>query len=397
MGTERRHYDDGYARTFTGRIVKVGEWQGQPALELAETWFYAEMGGQLGDRGRIGSANVTDVQVDESGHVWHVVDAVPAEREALACEIDWARRFDHMQQHTGQHVLSAALEREFDVPTLSSSLRAERNVIEIGMANIDWRVLESLVRIANQVLWDDRELRLHWTDDAGIGAFPLRKPPKVEGRIRVVEIPDWDFSACGGTHVRRTGEVGAIQVIGWDKVRGNVRLLFHCGGRALADHAWRTEALIEAAKRRTVKDADVLAHLERLAEERDAFGKQLRDIRNSLLATEVKAKVGDPPRGFAELSATRTGEEARAVALHALSAGAPWVVSAASGAEPVVVLARAKALGGDLRSLLPELLAVARGKGGGSPEMLQVSAADGAAAQAAFALARERLATWIGG
>src|SRR6185295_17028066 len=108
-----------------------------------------------------------------------------------------------------------------------------------------------------------------WTDNEGVKRFALRKPPKASGRIRIVEVPDWDLSACGGTHTRATGEVGVVKVVRWEKVRGNVRIEFLCGARAVADHAWRTEALLEAAKRRTLKDRELIAHLEKAAEERD--------------------------------------------------------------------------------------------------------------------------------
>ena len=111
-------------------------------------------------------------------------------------------------------------------------------------------------------MWEDRPIERHWVDDEGVKRFALRKPPKFTGRIRIVEIPDWDVSACGGTHTRRTGEVGVIKIVRWEKVRGNVRFEFLCGGRALRDYAWRTEALLEAARRRTLKDRELIAHLE---------------------------------------------------------------------------------------------------------------------------------------
>ena len=232
MGSERRYYDDSYTTRFAGQVSAVGEHGGKPAIELASTYFYPESGGQLADRGAIGGSTVVDVQVGDDDRVWHVVEA-PPEGASVACEVDWARRFDHMQQHTGQHILSAAFERLLDAPTLSSTLGAERSVIEVGLAEIDWRTVERVEEAANRVLWEDRALKLHWTDDADIGEFPLRKPPKVTGRIRVVEVPDWDWSACGGTHTRRTGEVGAIKIVGWERLRGNVRFAFLCGGRAL--------------------------------------------------------------------------------------------------------------------------------------------------------------------
>ena len=393
MASTRRYYDDGYTRSFEGRIVASGEHAGRPAVELEETWFYPESGGQLGDHGTIGGASVLDVQAADDGRVWHVVDAappVPADG-AAPCAIDWTRRFDHMQQHTGQHVLSAALERECGWATLSSTLGAERSVIEISTAEVDWRTIERVERAANRLLWEDREIRLHWTDAAGVGRFALRKPPQVDGPIRIVEIPDWDLSACGGTHTRRTGEVGVVKVTGWEKVRGNVRLGFLCGERALTDHVWRTEALVEGAKKRTLKDRDLLAHLDRAVEERDELAKQLRELREKRLAEEARARVGDPPAAVAELAESRSREEARAFALACLNAGAPWVVSAALAPEPMVMVARAKSHAADLKALLPELLAAARGKGGGSPEQLQIAAADADGARAAFEFARAAL------
>jgi alanyl-tRNA synthetase len=391
MASERRYYDDSYTTRFEAPVAAAGEWQGRPALELEQTWFYPESGGQLPDRGLLGGAEVVDVQAGDDGRVWHVVAGDLPEAGALAGEIDWARRFDHMQQHTGQHVLSAAFERVANAPTLSSTLGAERSVIELGMAEMDWRAVARVEEAANRVLWEDRELRLHWTDSEGVKSFKLRKPPKVEGRIRVVEVPDWDLSACGGTHTRRTGEVGAIKVVGWEKVRGNVRVAFLCGGRALLDHAWRTEALLEAAKRRTLKDRDLIAHLERALEERDVLAKQLRELNGRLLAEEARVRVGDPPRGVAEWATERERENVREFALACLSAGAPWAVSAAASPNPVVVVVRPKGAGPDLKALLPDLLGASRGKGGGSPEQLQVAAADAAGAEAAFALARDRL------
>ena len=396
MATERRYYDDSYTTRFSGDVTAVGEHAGRPAVELAETWFYPESGGQLADQGSIAGSRVLDVQVDDELRVWHVVDTPPS-GAALACELDWARRFDHMQQHTGQHILSAAFERLKQAPTISSTLGAERSVIEVGIADVDWRMVQAVEAAANQVLWDDRVLVLHWTDAEGITKYPLRKPPKVSGRIRVVEVPDWDWSACGGTHTRRTGEVGAIKIVGWEKLRGNVRFAFLCGGRALRDHAWRTELLLDAAKRRSSSERELIAHLERALEERDELRKKFTALSARLIADEARAAVGSPPRSVAVMSEQRSRDDVRLFALQCLEAGAPWVVSAASAPEPTLVVGRGKADAAlDLRTFVPELLAAARGKGGGSPDVITVAAADAAGANAAFALARDKLAARAG-
>src|SRR4029077_2373009 len=135
------------------------------------------------------------------------------------------------------------------------------------LRDLDWETIDRIERSTNAIVWADRPVVRHWVDDEGVKRFTLRKPPKFSGRIRIVEIPDWDVSACGGTHTLRTGEVGVVKIVRWEKVRGHVRFEFLCGKRALGDYAWRTEALLEAARRRTLKDRELIAHLERAAVE----------------------------------------------------------------------------------------------------------------------------------
>ncbi len=388
--TPRREQEDAYRAEFEATAIRSEERDGKPWVLLAESWFYPESGGQLADRGSIGAARVDDVQQDAHGRVWHRTDRDPG-TGGCSARIDWSRRFDHMQQHTGQHVLSAAFEREAKAPTLSSTLGAERSVIEVGLAEADWRLVERIERAANQVVWEDRVLEQHWTDREHVGRFALRKPPQIDGRIRIIEIPDWDLSACGGTHTRRTGEVGAIKVVGWERVRGNLRFSFQCGRRALEDHAWRTEAMIESARRRTLRDRELIAHLERACEERDLLRKRLTELERLAMAQEARRLVGDAALGVAVLAEERSRDDARQFALLALEAGAPWVVSGTLAPEPSLVVVAAPKPGSDLRSMLPELLARARGKGGGSPVLLTIAPADAEAAREAHALAVQRL------
>ena len=383
MASERLYYDDSYTRAFRARVAARGDSGGRPALELESTYFYPESGGQLADRGVIGGAAVADVQAGDDGRVWHVFErALPGDAE-LDAEIDWARRFDHMQQHTGQHILSAAFERERDAATLSSTLGAEKSVIEVELPDADWALVARIEEAANGVVWDDRPIERHWVDDEGVRRFRLRKPPTVTGRIRIVEIPDWDVSACGGTHTRRTGEVGVVKVVRWEKVRGHVRFEFLCGARALRDHAWRTEALLEAAKRRTMADRELIAHLERAAAERDTLKKRLGELTATLITAEAKEAAGDPPQGVQRWFELRARDELRLFGIKCLEAGAPWVVVGSAAPEPALIVARAKSGRADLKALLPPLLERAKGKGGGN-DFVQIAAADPASARAAF-------------
>ena len=387
--SRRLYYDDAYTTRFETTVAGHGEWQGRPALELATTYFYPESGGQEADRGTLGAAEVVDVQADDDGRVWHVLGAPWSAESWVHAEVEWKRRFDFMQQHTGQHVLSAAFERTAGGVTLSSHLGAERSSIEIGLPDATWQQVREVERAANRVLWEDRPVQCHWVGEADLQRFDLRKPPPKErtgseGRIRIVEIPEWDVSACGGTHTRRTGEVGAIKILRWDKVRGNLRFEFVCGERALDDHAWRAEAMVEAARRHTLKDRDLLAHLERAMAERDDLRKQLQVLAERALIAEARDRTGTPPRAVRDFAESRPRADVRMFAIKCLEAGAPWVVAAAASPEPTLVAGRARTLPLDLKDLTPALLERARGRGGGSPELVTVAPADREAAEAAF-------------
>jgi len=387
MPSERLYYDDSYTTRFPARVAAPGEHGGRPAVELESTYFYPESGGQEADRGRLGTARVVDVQADDDGRVWHVLDVGFAGGDAVEAEVDWPRRFEHMQQHTGQHVLSAAFERELGATTVSSHLGEERNSIDLDLRDAGWPDIERIERVTNAVIWEDREVVRHWVDDEGVKRFALRKPPKASGRIRIVEIPDWDVSACGGTHTRRTGEVGLVKIVRWERVRDSLRFEFLCGGRAMRDYAWRTETLLEAARRRTVLDRDLIAHLERAAAERDELAKRVRELSSRLIAREAAERVAASPGGVAEYRDAWPRDELRGFTFQCVERGARWVAAAAGGPDPCVMLARPKSGAGDLRGLLPGLLERTGGKGGGSPEALQAGARDAAAAHAAWAWA----------
>jgi alanyl-tRNA synthetase len=284
---------------------------------------------------------------------------------------------------------------------VSSHLGEDRSTIEAPLADADWKAVARVEEAANRVVWEDRPVERHWVTDAEVGRFALRKPPPSErtgtgGRIRIVEIPERDVSACGGTHTRRTGEVGAIKIVRWERVRGNLRFEFVCGRRALEDHAWRTESLAEAARRRTLKDRDLIAHLERAAAERDELRKQLDELNEKLLGAEARERVGDPPRVVKEFFQSRPREALRRFAILTLAAGAPWVALGAAAPDPMVMIGRAKSGSFDLRGLVAGLAERAGGKGGGSPDLIQMAAADASAADAAWRWACDEVAVQLG-
>src|SRR5262249_42978778 len=180
MSSQRLYYDDSYTTRFSARAVRSREHRGRHAVELDATYFYPESGGQLADRGTLGSAPVVDVQADDDGVVWHVLEAAAGTSEEMSAEVDWPRRFDSMQQHTGQHILSAAFERIAGAATVSSHLGEERSAIEVTLADVGWERVRAIETAANRVVWEDRTVERHWTSEEDLPRFALRKPPPAE-------------------------------------------------------------------------------------------------------------------------------------------------------------------------------------------------------------------------
>ncbi len=236
--TRRLFFEDVGLCEFAGRVVERRTVEGKPAVVLDQTAFYAESGGQPWDLGTLNGIPVLQV-LDDEGAIVHVLER-DVDGESVLGTIDWARRLDHMQQHTGQHVLSQAFIEIVNGETRSFHLGADVSTLEIGIGQISDETLDRVERRANEIVFEDRAVKTYFVPSERIAEVPLRRPPKVEGLVRVVEVEGFDYSACGGTHVRRTGEIGLIKVIASERIRGNVRFTFVCGGRALADSQVKT-------------------------------------------------------------------------------------------------------------------------------------------------------------
>ncbi|MBN8732999.1 MAG: alanyl-tRNA editing protein [Acidobacteria bacterium] len=251
--TRRLYYDDSYLRGFRAEVVGV---EGR-RLFLDATAFYPTSGGQPFDMGSINGARVVEVVEEYDGRVVHMVegDVAPGPVE---CTIDWGRRFDHMQQHTGQHVLSAVFVERLGMPTLSFHMGAEVSTIELGTAALTTEQIVEVERRANEVIHEGHAVTVSY-HDAG-DDLGLRKTSERTGTLRVVSIAELDRSACGGTHVRNTAEVGAVLLRKLDKVRGNVRVEFVCGGRAVKRARADYDTLSRAARvfSSPVDDVDAL-------------------------------------------------------------------------------------------------------------------------------------------
>jgi alanyl-tRNA synthetase len=248
MKTERLYYTDPTLLSFDARMVRVdGE-----RVVLDRTAFYPTSGGQPFDTGRLGGARVIEVVDNEDGEVIHVLDRAITE-ESVHGEVDAARRQDHMQQHTGQHLLSAVFVELFKYATVSFHLGEDLSTIDLATPSITEVQIVKAEERANALIFEDRPVNVSFRDKDEVDGLGLRKQTKREGEIRLIEIAGVDLSACGGTHVRTTGEIGAITLRRAEKVKQGTRVEFACGHRAVRWARRDFMALTRAATLYTAK------------------------------------------------------------------------------------------------------------------------------------------------
>jgi alanyl-tRNA synthetase len=256
--TEKLYWPDPFATSFeaTARPAELG---GKRTLVMDRTLFYPESGGQLADVGTLVVAGdeqrVTDVQVDDDSVIHHFVDGEPASGQAVG-SIDLARRRDHMAQHTAQHALSRALVDVARAETVSSRLGATSCTIDVVGA-LDERLLARAEDLVNAIVTDDVVVRQLFPTAEELPKLPLRRPPKVDRGVRVIDIEGFDMSPCGGTHCTRTGQIGAVRVVGLERYKGGWRVTFHAGRRALEDTRRKEAVLGELARDFTCGVLDV--------------------------------------------------------------------------------------------------------------------------------------------
>lgn len=389
--TRRLYFEDATRLEFEAAVVERPVVDGRPALVLDQTCFYPESGGQPWDKGTIEGVDVLQV-VEDGEKIVHVLAAEVAS-DRVRGRVEGAVRFDHMQQHSGQHILSQAFYELLRGETKSFRLGPDVSTLEIGIAKVEDADLERVERRANAVVFEDREIKTYFVPEARIGEVPLRRPPKVSGLIRVVEADAYDYSACGGTHCRRTGEIGLIKIIKAERIRGNLRFEFVCGGRALRDYDLKNRVLRRLVGQFNVGEADVAAAVERLAEDLKALKKQARRTEDALGAFEVRElRTKAEGRILRAAFADKTPEGVRTLALSAIRQGdCAALFGTKTAARSHVVLAASDGLKLDLRPLVPELAVLMNGRGGGGPTLVEIAGSADVDLEAVLRAAEERV------
>lgn len=372
--TLKLYHADAYRCEFSARVLSCTPVCERWDVVLDQTCFYATAGGQPHDTGLIGTASVVDVRETEDGTIIHTVTG-PLEGEVTG-RIDWARRLDHMEQHTGQHLLSGAFEQLLNAETVSWHLGSESSTVDLDLDGLTPEQAEQIELECNRVIRASLPVLTHLTDSTGIGAFPLRKPPTVTENIRIVEIQGYDWSACAGTHVRGTGELGLLKIKSWEKNKKQVRVEFLVGSRALRDYMVLDRTTRDLSRSLSIGQLDLPGHVARTQEEMSGLRKRVKMLQERILEIEAAELVSESRRvGGARLVRMVFGgrpvEEVRFLAGKVASHPGTIAVFGTKGAMPQIILHRSVDLRLDMGAVIRQVLPMIDGRGGGSPVQAQ--------------------------
>jgi len=374
--TERLYYSDSYTHTFNARIIERLTHNNQPALLLDKTFFYPTSGGQPNDLGSINQANVIDVIARESDNaILHIVDRETGSGDA-ACAIEWSRRFDFMQQHTGQHILSQAFIRIARAETASFHL-GDSLTIDLAVEKLSPDFIDQAEDLANRVVTDNVPVRSWFPSDEELQKIPLRKAPEIDGRLRIVAVGEFDFTACGGTHVAHTGEVGLIKIIKVERAKKGMRVEFMCGKRALNDYRRKNVLVNQLAADFTCGVFEIDQSVAKLRSENQTRAKELKELRLRGLEEEAQKIIAAFPdtwgnRVAKRVLANREMDELRKLAMRLTDEPKVIVLLGSSGAKANLVFARSADVDQDMKALLmPALKVIGSEKGGGDSRLAQ--------------------------
>lgn len=395
MTTKRLYYTDSYTTHFQAAVLEHTTYEGAPAVVLDQTCFYPTSGGQPHDTGILNNVPVIDVVVRETdGAVLHVLGSDLAAEGTLQGQIDWARRFDHMRHHTGQHILSQAFIQVAEAETVGFHMSADSITIDLDKPALKPDIINAAEDLANQITAENRPVRAWFPSEAEQAGLALRKVPEINGGLRVVAVEDFDITACGGTHVDHTGSVGMIKVIRADRRGDTLRVEFRCGQRALLDYREKNTLMNRLAAALTVGYWEVPDALERLRAENKKLLRDVRTLRESVLESEADRlwQAAAPTEGgwtlVVQAFEKRDVGEVRQLTLHLIAHPATVALCGLAADQAQLITARSEDLPFDMVAVLKQGLAVWHiDRGGGRPSFAQGGGAPATLAQVEAALA----------
>src|SRR5688572_5419842 len=386
--TERLYYNDSHLIEFEARVIdKTERVSGWTAVTLDRTAFYPTGGGQPSDTGTLNGLRVVECIDNEDEGVLHMIQGrAPEIGATVQGRVDWSRRLDHMQQHTGQHILSQAFVTLFNAPTRSFRVLDQSCEIDVDLANPATEIIERAVELANNVIWEDRPITIHNVTPEEAAELPLRKDPAREGELRLIEVEGFDLTPCGGTHAHRTGEVGMIAVRHWERAKGLTRIEFVAGVRALADYRRANKTARDVAALYSSARDEAAKLTSRVLDENKDLHRRVRALEEisarveaeELLSEAVKSVPPAVAGGSSESKIVskvfdnRNAESLKhlAQALIAHNGVIALLGSKDQGAARLV-FARSADASGDMNALMKQACEILDGRGGGRPDMAQ--------------------------
>ncbi len=369
---QKLYYIDAYTKDFTTKIIKQDyDKEDNLYVVLNETAFYPTGGGQPYDTGTLNGTLVTNVE-EVNGEIRHFI-AEQLETAEVEGKINWERRFDHMQQHAAQHILSAAFWDHFNIPTIGFHLGKETVTIDLETENLPAETIEKAVQIANNIVFENHPIRIQWMNLEEAKTLPLRKEPTLTENIRVVIIENFDYNGCGGTHPRRTGEVGLIQVLNWERNKGGIRLTFIAGWRTLKLMGQQQQIMKDVSKQLNSSETDIPAKVAQLLISQKENEKAIQTMNEKLLFAEANELLQQPAEihaGFliSKVFINRTIQEVAKLSAiiieqqeHAITY---FVIE--NDDKLQCILACGKTVTLDMNALLKDALPAIEGKGGGN-------------------------------
>lgn len=379
MPTERLYYTDSALLEFTARVIDLRPDKDRVGVVLDRTAFYPTGGGQPNDIGSLNGVDVLDVIENDDGTVFHFigqVDAMTAGKEVQG-RVDHSRRIDHMQQHSGQHILSQAFVQSCGAQTRSFHLGSSTSTIDIELAAPTDDHMRAAEKIANNVVFEDRPMRVHIVDEAEAERLPLRKESAVRGLIRVIEVEDFDWSPCGGTHANRTGQVGLIAIKSFERAKKLTRVEFVCGWRALADYLVANKTAFAVARLFSAERDTTPDLVSKAIAESKALKRRIRELLEITVAGEAarlvtEAKQIGSLRLVSAVFQGRDMDELRLLASNIVGLGqAAALLGSNDGGTARLVFARSADVAGDVSKLLAEACSLVGGRGGGNAQLAQ--------------------------
>ena len=368
------YYQDAMLREFDASVIRTGiEEDGRNFIVLSNTAFYPTGGGQPHDTGTINGLQVINVEkIDDE--IRHYIEG---DSSCLTGEVhgklNWQRRFDHMQQHAGQHILTAAFVELFNAPTVSFHLGNEHVTIDLAVDALSDEQLLAAETRANDIILENRPIDTKWVTEDELSEYNLRKEVAVTGDIRLVIIPDYDYNGCGGIHPTSTGQVNAIKILGTEKMKGNIRVSFVCGRRVLAELAMRKAVLSDVARQLSVPEPEAATALSKILTTQKTIEKELTRAKDELLTFEAKAlSISDRPvlgAFYRQRSMQELQKLARLTVVE--RPDAIVFVTAKNDDKLQFVAARGAQVEISMKSIATKVLPIINGKGGGSDQMVQ--------------------------